>query len=545
MTKDPGFSVDGMLAYLVANGSMSAEGAQRVKAVIKATNQAVDIVITELGLMKEDAFLKQSSDFLGLPLLEDFDADHLASLVKTIGIDFATDNAIFPIARDDDGLTLATANPFDLDAFAATRYFFDCPVQTVLASRAKLKELEEVARLHLTRHDADPSVGGEAEEAHSDDLERLQDIALSAPVVSLVNRIIQRALEENATDIHIEPLEERVQIRFRRDGILRVAETAPKLMHAGIVSRIKILSRLNIVERRLPQDGRMRLSIRGEEIDFRVSVVPSAHGETLALRLLRKNGVSLELASLGYDEPSRRQIESFAKMSNGVFVITGPTGSGKTTTLYALVSLINRPDIKIFTVEDPVEYRIEGITQLQVEAALGLDFATALRSILRQDPDVILVGEIRDQETAQIAMRAALTGHLVLTTLHTNSAAGALTRLIDMGIEPYLIGATVRGVLAQRLVRTYCTSCRGTEPQPTCPDCRGSGYSGRTVIHELLTVDETVASMVTSEATEAEIAASCKRAGFVTLAECGKSLVEKGKTSIEELARVLGSGVSS
>ena len=537
-------SAEDFCSFLVAVGAASLEGVQRAKAALKSTGQPFDIIATELGLLKETELTSWLAKYLDMPMALESDVEEFLPLVTEVGFDYTREHGIFPLRVEDGRLHLGVADPFNKDALEVTGYFFDMDYVPHLLSRSRLGELCETVKLSLSLPRQEETMAG-SDEALEEDIDRLQDIALSAPVVNLVNRITLRAFEENATDIHIEPLTDRVQIRFRKDGLLTLLEYAPKGLLAGISSRIKILSKMNIVERRLPQDGRMRMAIRGNEVDFRVSVVPSAHGETIALRLLR-NSISLDLADLGYDDSARRQISSLANNPNGIIIVTGPTGSGKTTTLYALVSELNRPETKIFTVEDPVEYRIDGITQLQVNPALGLDFAKALRSILRQDPDIILIGEIRDKETAQIAIQAALTGHLVLTTLHTNSAAGALTRLTDMGIEPYLIAATVRGIAAQRLVRTHCRSCSGHGVSgAACKACGGSGYSGRTVVYEILEVSPKIASMVNSAAQESDIFEQARNEGMTTLAEHGMKLVGEGRTSAQEVARAVRLGAET
>jgi general secretion pathway protein E len=537
-------SLEGFLAYLAEGGVVSRDGVQRVQAAVRSTRQPFDIVITELGLIKEAELAQRLSKYLDVPIAGDLDEISLEAISK-LGYDYALHHGAFPLRLEDDKLHLALANPFDRETIEIVAHYFDVDIAPYILPRSEITGLCNRAKRDLSSG-VQETVAATGDEVLEEDIDRLQDIALSAPVVNLVSRITQRAFEENATDIHIEPLTDRVQIRLRKDGLLVPLEYAPKALHAGISSRVKILSKLNIVERRMPQDGRMRLSIRGQEVDFRVSVVPSAHGETIALRLLHNRGMSLDLAELGYEPPARRQISSLIGHPNGIVIITGPTGSGKTTTLYSLVSMLNRPEAKIFTVEDPVEYRIDGVTQLQVNPALGLDFAKALRSILRQDPDIILVGEIRDKETAQIAIQAALTGHLVLTTLHTNSAAGALTRLTDMGVEPYLIAATVRGIVGQRLVRTYCRACAGeTEGGATCQSCSGSKFSGRTVAYEILDVSPDIAAMVNAEAREADILLQGQKEGMVTLADYGRKLVADNRTSAQEVARAVSLGVES
>jgi general secretion pathway protein E len=531
-------ALDSFFAFLAENRIVPGEAVQRVRGAVRTTGQPLDVIMTELGVLRDAELADYLSKFCNVPRAAEVGGEDAASLTTQLGIGYASDFGVLPIAIDDDRLRLGTCNPFDLATLSSVSYYFDKELSLVSMTRSEIGVA--CAKILATTESADDvSEEFSTEDMLEEDVEKLQDIALSAPVVSLVARITQKALTENATDIHIEPLEDRVQIRIRKDGMLVPLESASKAMHAGISSRIKILSRLNIVERRLPQDGRMRLSLRGQEVDFRVSIVPSAHGETIALRLLHNHGMSLELGQLGYGDSARLQLERLSQHANGIVVITGPTGSGKTTTLYSLISMLNRPERKIFTVEDPVEYRIDGITQLQVNPGLGLDFARSLRSILRQDPDIILVGEIRDRETAQIAIQAALTGHLVLTTLHTNSAAGALTRLSDMGIEPYLIGATVRGIVAQRLVRKLCRECGGREGTE-CRSCGSTGYRGRTVAYEILEVSPDIAGLVGQGGSEAIIEERARSEGMTPLAASGRKLVASGVTSDAEIARVIG-----
>lgn len=533
-------SLDAFLAFLAERQTVPVEAVQRIRGATRSTGQPIDVIMTELGLLRDAELADRLAEFCDIPRATDAIDDEALALANELSLGYASEFGVLPLGTDGDRLRLAVCNPFDAATLATVSYFFDRELSLELMTRLEIKAL--CARI-LAAAEGGDDVAGEisTDDMLEEDAEKLQDIALSAPVVSLVSRITQKAFAENATDIHIEPLEDKVQIRLRKDGMLVPLEPVGKALHAGIASRIKILSRLNIVERRLPQDGRMRLSIRGQEVDFRVSVVPSAHGETIALRLLHNRDMSLDIAELGYDEQARLTLERLARHANGILVITGPTGSGKTTTLYSVISMLNRPERKIFTVEDPVEYRVDGITQLQVNPALGLDFARSLRSILRQDPDIILVGEIRDRETAQIAIQAALTGHLVLTTLHTNSAAGALTRLSDMGIEPYLIGATVRGIVAQRLVRKFCRDCGG-DPELHCAACGGTGYRGRTVAYEILEVTSEIARLVGQGESEPIIEERAIADGMIPLAVCGRDLVRRGITSDEEIARVIGIG---
>jgi general secretion pathway protein E len=463
-----------------------------------------------------------------------------------MGMPFLELNQVLPIALTDDRVVVAAADPFAFAVLDVIRYQFDCEPDLRIFPRSAIAErLRQLREARLDPSDA-MTVVAEDDLADTDDIERLRDFAREAPVIRFVSNVIQQAVDRGATDIHVEPTIDHVRIRFRCDGLLTIAETAPKAMHAGIATRIKILSRLNIAERRMPQDGRMRVTVRGQEIDLRVSVLPSVHGETFVLRILDKSGVELSLDSLGFDRGAIAKFREFAHIPNGIVLITGPTGSGKTTTLYSLLKERDPNDVKIFTVEDPVEYRLDGITQLQVDPAIDLTFARALRSILRQDPDVILIGEIRDAETAQIAIQAALTGHLVFSTLHTNSAAGALTRLLDMGIDGYLIGATIRAVAAQRLVRRLCPKCGGAAAHPSasgpsiaCDRCRGTGYAGRTVTYEIMEVGADIASMISRGAGEDQMQASAAAAGFVSMSAQAARLVAEGKTTREEVQRVL------
>ncbi|HQQ58819.1 MAG TPA: type II secretion system ATPase GspE, partial [Thermomonas sp.] len=398
-------------------------------------------------------------------------------------------------------------------------------------------------------------------EEHFDDVEHLRDLASEAPVIRLVNLIIQRAVEMRASDIHIEPFETRLKVRYRIDGVLEEGESPPLNLTAAIISRIKIMAKLNIAERRLPQDGRIMARVQGKELDLRVSSIPTAHGESVVMRLLDRETVVLDFAKLGFGEHFMPRFQKVLEQPHGILLVTGPTGSGKTTTLYTALSKLNTPKVKIITVEDPVEYQIDGINQIQAKPAIGLDFANALRSIVRQDPDIIMIGEMRDLETARIAIQSALTGHLVLSTLHTNNAAGGITRLLDMGVEDYLLTSTVNGILAQRLVRRlepthaekYPASPEEIEkfglrrfqpqgdiflyravPSPLSP----TGYLGRTTIMELLVMDDEVRRAVMRHAGMDEIERLARQGGMSTMYEVGIAKALRGETTIEEVLRV-------
>lgn len=531
------------IEFLRSEDVLSVEATYRIMAAIRSSPLPLDVVVTELGLLTETSLAEWLRTYLDVPPTSIPLPFSLVAGQETYDLEFARARAAIPIGLDDEDLIVAFANPLEKGLLKTLHYYFQREIQIRVFPRKEILAVIEALAAHSQNATADDSSPAE-QSAFDNDVDRLKDIALEAPIINFVAKMAQNAFDAEVTDIHIEPFSDRVQIRYRRDGVLSRNEIVQKSMLAGIVTRIKILSGLNIVERRLPQDGRMRLSIRGTEIDFRVSIVPSLHGETIVLRLLRNLNVSSDLSALGFDGDARRTISQLAQSSNGMVVVTGPTGSGKTTTLYSLVSLLNKEGVKIFTIEDPVEYQLEGITQLQVNSAIALDFARSLRSVLRQDPDIILVGEIRDKETAQIAIQAALTGHLVLTTLHTNTAAGAFTRLRDMGIEEYLIASTIRGVIAQRLVRLLCRSCGGHE-MPECPACRATHYSGRTVIYEVLEAGGRVSALVGSGATEKEIVKQAVANGMTTMAVCASKLVDAGVTSKLEVSRVLNTAAET
>jgi general secretion pathway protein E len=409
----------------------------------------------------------------------------------------------------------------------------------------------------------DETASGEA--TAEEDAERLKDLASEAPVIRLVNQLIARAVETHASDVHLEPFPDRLRVRYRYDGVLHEVEPPPARLQAAVISRIKIMARLDIAERRLPQDGRIKLTVRGHDIDFRVSTIPSLHGETVVLRVLDRTAVEFDYDRLGFPADIRQGIQRCLDLPNGMVLVTGPTGSGKTTTLYTGLLKLNTVARKIVTVEDPIEYQLTGINQIQVKPQIGLNFASLLRSILRQDPDVIMIGEIRDLETAQIAVQAALTGHLVLSTLHTNSAAATVTRLRDMGLEDYLLTATLKGVLAQRLVRRLCSACK--EPvqasgelierfalyrlagsgdimlyRPVgCPECRGTGYRGRRAIGELLLPSRTVDRLIFERADDMAIERAAVADGMRPMFDGGLLAVVEGETTIEEVVRCIRS----
>ena len=482
--------------------------------------------------MEEEALADKLSAFLGLDRIQ------MADFPSSLSEDYATHLAflrrtqLIPVARDSEAITLATATPLDDASPRAFGYLLGLkPILKVATRSALLQQLEVLSAEN--KQDEQTSA-----ESNADDIERLRDVASEAPIIKLLNRLIANAVERQASDIHIELLEDHLRIRLRIDGYLQITERLERGLHLGLVSRIKILSRLNIAEQRLPQDGRMRIAVKGRDIDLRVATSPTSLGENIVLRILDRRGISFDLQSLGFSNSATEQLNKILSIPNGVILVTGPTGSGKTTTLYAALANLNKPDSKIFSIEDPIEYNMRGVNQILVRPQIDLTFANILRSVLRQDPDVIMVGEIRDRETAQIAVQAALTGHLVLSTLHTNSAVSTITRMRDLGIDDFLITSSVRAILAQRLVRKLCKLCGGKGQN--CNNCHGTGYSGRTVVYEILTMSDRIRQAIARIVPEHELEQLAKSEGMISLEACGRTKVQAGETSLSELLRVTG-----
>jgi general secretion pathway protein E len=478
---------------------------------------------------------------------------------------FLRDAQAVPLREDDEELALAIADPTDSFVLSAVQMAAGKRVKAYIAAPneidAALERLYGGGRSSMgaivdnisTRTDEDEELG---------DIAHLKDLASEAPVIRLVNLILTKALEQRASDIHIEPFENRLIVRYRIDGVLHEVESPPRRLSAAVISRVKIMASLDIAERRLPQDGRIKLRVQGKEIDLRVSTVPTMHGESVVMRILDKGGVPLDFAALGFEGQALERFLKVLDEPHGILLVTGPTGSGKTTTLYTALDRLNQPDVKIVTVEDPVEYQMAGINQIQVKPQIQLTFASALRSIVRQDPDIIMVGEIRDVETVRIAMQSALTGHMVLSTVHTNDAPSTINRLLDMGAEDYLLTSTVNGILAQRLVRTLCKHCR--EPHPAlpevieqmnlrryvpegeitlyrpvgCPQCAGTGYWGRLCILEMMTMTDHLRSLIMRHATSGDLRAAAVMEGMETMFEDGLRKALAGSTTIEEVLRV-------
>ncbi len=470
-----------------------------------------------------------------------------------------------PIGGDDSVVIVATADPLNVEAIEQLRICYGRPIQVLVSSPEEVTKAINSIRTSLMS-DRSSELSGSGKKEDADDLSNQLKIDVTdsddddAPIIRYVNAIIFKASSERASDVHVESFEDKLKVRFRVDGVLYDVATEERAFQASIISRIKVMAGLNIAEKRLPQDGRIGLKIAGKEVDIRVSTVPTQFGERIVMRLLDKTGAVLDLDVLGVDADNLQKLKKLLDKPNGIVLVTGPTGSGKTTTLYACLTYINKPDLNILTVEDPIEYQLDGIGQMQVNPKIDFTFASGLRAILRQDPDVVMVGEIRDAETAEIAIQASLTGHLVLSTLHTNDSAGAVSRLIDMGVEPFLVSSSLLAVVAQRLVRRLCKHCRvpyeisdaelrelSLNPAQVttrqafragngdCPHCQGSGYSGRLGIHELLMIDDEVRSQILQRLDSNSIKNSAIKRGFATLRADGGKKVLAGLTTVEEV----------
>ncbi|HEV2303677.1 MAG TPA: GspE/PulE family protein [Stellaceae bacterium] len=555
-------------ATLVESGALDGRTLDRARRVAAETGGRLDRVLTQLGLVSERSLAEALARLIGAPLVAAADYPESPLFADELKAKFLRRVRAMPLAAPDGYTVLAMADPLDgftRDAVAAA---LGRPVGIAVAVPIELEAAFD--RLYAEPDDNDEAASLLDEVVSDDapmeeDAERLKDLASEAPVIRLVNQLITRAVETQASDVHLEPFPDRLRVRYRYDGVLHEVESAPSRLQAAIISRVKIMARLDIAERRLPQDGRIKLTVRGHEIDFRVSTVPSLHGESVVLRVLDRTAVEFDYEKLGLPQDIRHGVEHALNLPNGMVLVTGPTGSGKTTTLYTGLLQLNSVVRKIVTVEDPIEYQLAGINQIQVKPQIGLSFANLLRSILRQDPDVIMIGEIRDLETAQIAVQAALTGHLVLSTLHTNSAAATVTRLRDMGLEDYLLTATLKAVLAQRLVRRLCPECKRAEEAPAalverfrlarlagnhaivlqhpvgCPQCRGTGYRGRRAIAELLVPSREIDRLIYSRADEAAIEEAAVKGGMRPIFDSGLLAVLEGDTAIEEVVRCIRS----
>lgn len=553
---------------LVREDLVDAPAVSRARRAAEAASERLDFVLVKLGLISESDLGIAYATYCNLPLLGANDAPDKPILADRLKFAFLKANRILPVSFDGKRLLIAAVDPFVEDAASAISYMLDVQVDLAVITPA---DIERVLRTLYQDAGTEPHTDEEdiaslvSVDGSEFDIERLRDIANEAPVIRLVNQIISRAVERGASDIHIEPGRDAVAVRYRIDGFLQQERLVPATLRAALTTRIKIMGKLDIAERRLPHDGRIKTAVRGVEIDIRVSTLPAVFGESIVMRILDRTRVELDFTKLGLDEATQASLHRLMSLPNGIVLVTGPTGSGKTTTLYTGLKHLNRPELKLFTVEDPIEYQLSGINQVQVQPQIGLDFPAALRSILRQDPDVVMIGEIRDLETARIAIQAALTGHLVFSTLHTNSAVAAITRLIDIGLERYLLASTVAGIMAQRLVRKLCHVCsrphadgghafarfRMALPEGMvidfsrsreavgCEACGGTGYRGRTTISELLVIDDDMREAIGRRRQDQRaIEQLARAAGFVTLYEDGLAKVGVGETTLEEVLRV-------
>jgi len=551
--------------HLVACGKVQPQAIERAQHLAVESHERLESVLTRLGLVSERDLAEALSQFLHLPLAVAADYPPQPILEEQLGRKFLREAKVLPLREVPEGVVVAMANPLDSYAAHAVRFAVGRPILPQVALPADLEAAHErlygdgKSGIHQISGETDEHVG----ESIADDVDRLKDIASEAPVIRLVNLLITQAVEARASDIHIEPMENELRVRYRVDGVLRPVESPPHRLASAMISRVKIMAKLNIAERRLGQDGRVAMAVRGKDIDLRVATTPTIHGESVVIRILDRAHVELDLDSLGFDESVITPFRALCAHPHGILLVTGPTGSGKTTTLYAALSAINTNDKKILTIEDPVEYQLQGVNQVQVKPQIGLTFAGALRSFLRHDPDIIMIGEIRDLETAQIAVQAALTGHLILSTLHTNDAATAVTRLLDMGVEDYLLTSTINGIAGQRLLRKLCDVCsEAYEPIPElvrrlkldrltegrsivlrravgCAQCHHTGYRGRTSIVEVLTATDAIKQAVLKSTDSGQIQKIAVEEGMQTMATHGLKKALAGITTIDEVLRVV------
>lgn len=543
---------------LIDAGLISTEQLMDALNIQKNSGEKLGEVLTKGGLVTEKQIIEVLEFQLGIPHmnLEKYYID--PDIPNLISEDLARRDILIPVSKKGNLLMVAMADPLNIFAIDDVKIATGLAVEPVISTKnGILSAIDE----YYGKQNAEKAIEDFKRQYQVDDIDNIDDAILdeinNAPVVRLVNSIIKQAVKSKASDIHIEPFENKIRVRFRIDGDLQEIMTPAKATHSAIVTRIKIMGKMNIAEKRLPQDGRVEISMDGREIDLRISILPTVYGEKIVIRLLDRSSFLMTRSQLGFTNHNLELLDNIMKSPNGIILVTGPTGSGKTTTLYTLLRELNRVDRNIITVEDPVEYRLNGINQVAVNVKAGLTFANALRSILRQDPDIIMIGEIRDAETAQIAVRAAITGHLVLSTMHTNDTASTVTRLTDMGIEPYLVSSSVVGVIAQRLVRKICSDCK-VKYQPTeaekdilridkdielyrgkgCSYCNNTGYKGRTSIHEIMPIGKELRIQIDNRESIDALRETAIKHGTSSLRENCEELVIKGVTTIEELLRV-------
>jgi general secretion pathway protein E len=550
---------------LVERGLLPEDDLQKALSLQRERRGRLGKILLDLGYVSQQDLQSVLSEQLGIPRVDPAELQEVPVEAATLPSGFLRQSLLYPYRVDDGTVFIAMADPLDSDNIRAIEQLMGRKAEVRLASEAAiLKALDvwlgaEQTEEGMVAPDSDESA--RVLEAEAADIDQLRDLASEAPVIRWVNQLVARALERRSSDIHFEPFEKQFRVRYRIDGVLYEVPAPPREMQAAITSRIKLMAKLNIAEQRLPQDGRIPLRVLGREIDLRVSTLPTLYGESVVMRLLDRSASDrYSLATLGFPESLLRKMEHYLSLPHGLFLVTGPTGSGKSTTLYGSLRRLNTMDKKVITVEDPVEYQLPGVNQIHVNPQIGLTFAAGLRHIVRQDPDIIMIGEIRDLETAEIAMRAALTGHLVFSTLHTNDAPSAVTRLTDMGVEHYLVSSSLVSVLAQRLVRVLCPDCK--KPYPAdgdemrkegwegasgpltlyraegCAHCAHTGFLGRVGIFEFMELDEGIRRAIVAHADASTLRAAARERGMRSLREDGWLKIASGQTTVEEVLRV-------
>ncbi len=547
-------------SMLIEAGMINAEQLAHAREEHDTTGEDLAESLVRLGYVSEENLYTFLARQVGMEFVQGVESQLDQDVLSRIPGELAMRYRVLPLAQEDKTLVVAMADPLNLMAIDDLRLLTGLEIKPVVAPPREIDEAIEHFYMEQMFHDISALKADQVLPEEESEIADLEKLAREALVIKLVNLLIHQAVQERASDIHIEPHEKQLKVRYRIDGILHDATAPPKSLHPAIISRVKILAEMDIAERRLPQDGRVRVKVADRQVDLRVSTLPTLYGESVVIRLLDRSAGMMALQELGMREDALQEFNRLITRPHGIILVTGPTGSGKTTTLYAALNRIYSPQKKIITIEDPVEYELMGANQLNVRPQIGLSFARGLRHIVRQDPDIIMVGEIRDRETAEIAIHSALTGHLVFSTLHTNDSSGALTRLLDMGIEPYLVASSIIGVLAQRLVRVICRGCkRQVTPEPEalrevefpetdrpdkvsvadgCDRCRQTGYQGRTGVFELLPITETVRDQVLNKISSSVIKQKAVREGMRTLLVDGREKVRESLTTIEEVLRV-------
>lgn len=557
----------GLAEILLTEGLIAKEALKEALKEEKRKKESLSEILIGQGAVSPENLCKALSLQFNLRVVKPSTINIEKKIIGQIPQSVVRRHNIFPIEKKDNRLTVAISGPASLPVLDNLRVLLGCEIEPVLAVEEEISAA--IDNYYGPADDTAEAIIESSKDEEDADAAQIEDAEAEeedAPVIRLVGLILMEALRKGASDIHMEPLKDRFRVRYRIDGICQEALAPPRGLQGSIISRVKIMAGMDIAEKRLPQDGRIRIKLLGKEIDLRVSTLPGLHGESVVMRILDKSTLLIDLEKLGFSREDQRKFESLVTIPHGIILVTGPTGSGKTTTLYAVLGRINRPDRKLITVEEPVEYQLSGINQAQVRPEIGLTFARILREMLRQAPDVIMVGEIRDTETAKIAISAALTGHLVFSTLHTNDAPGAMTRLIDMGITPFLVASSIQGVMAQRLVRKICSNCKEPyTPAPHelmeiglpvddtpkgyffcgrgCYECNQSGYRGRTAIFEILPMTDEIRDLVIHNAPSTEIRQKARELGMKTLREDGWEKVFRGEITITEVARVTGSDI--